>query len=649
MAIRNEKTMGQSMLKLFVVLQCCCAVIPIAAQETSVPQIKIDVKLDRTPNGMAWIVQWRATGIETSADSLELRLTDWGDWDRVPGRFFSELDCNVDLKSVKGDPTRKRIVTPEGWDGSIEVRYAVKMIAKDSETREHFGLMPWCSDSYGQGFTSNTLMDLFQNDKAVDASRQITFTASKGDTIVSGWGPLSKGSHSVKLSHPIDNTVVLFGAPNKIVTGSVDECDVEVVQYGSGAPIAEQTKSAVESLVKSYGKATGLPLNHPVKIFLTDTHGGGTNVDGAMVVGYPPGFDEPDDYQQFAQLLLTAHELFHEWLGAGFVPVHRESVWFQEGFTDYFALWHLAHLDLISQERFIERIEELATQLTTESAMGKVAFGDSSVDWRDNDGPVETMAYKGGAVLAFLTDVELRKQGKPGLSRMLTDLVQLKRPVRNEDIKNWYYQNGLNEFHKKWIEKPDFPLMHGKGYPIESLAFTLESIGYEINRVPTTIPYTGFSTHDDGQLGIVTELAPDGQAEKAGVQVGDQIVGYWTAAPRKVELDPKLAPKHTYGFDKFQLGETVHLDLFRENKELQLDIEPTQLKGVATVLKGIVKDKAKFDSFFQFAPVIQKQAADPKAIGTADSHPSGFASLAEMKHQFEDDLAAFTKEYSRAK
>ena len=48
-------------------------------------------------------------------------------------------------------------------------------------------------------------------------------------------------------------------------------------------------------------------------------------------------------------------------------------------------------------------------------------FGDPDVGWRDHDGPREKLGYRGGAMLAFHADVELRRQGRPGLLQLIAD------------------------------------------------------------------------------------------------------------------------------------------------------------------------------------------------------------------------------------
>jgi len=72
--------------------------------------------------------------------------------------------------------------------------------------------------------------------------------------------------------------------------------------------------------------------------------------------------------------------------------------------------WHVAASSLASREGFAERIAIMDAAARGSAVYGQVAFGDPDVGWRDHDGPRETLGYRGGALLAFHADVELRRQ-----------------------------------------------------------------------------------------------------------------------------------------------------------------------------------------------------------------------------------------------
>jgi hypothetical protein len=156
----------------------------------------------------------------------------------------------------------------------------------------------------------------------------------------------------------------------------------------------------------------------PVRLFIAPWEGGGTMTDHGCIVGAPGALDDglAPDYVR-----LLAHELFHIWLGGYLSPDDESLVWFHEGFTEYCAVWHVAASGLASREWFAERIAIMDAETRASEAYGRVAFADPAVSWRDDNGPNETLGYRGGALLAFCADQELRRQGRPGLLQMLAD------------------------------------------------------------------------------------------------------------------------------------------------------------------------------------------------------------------------------------
>lgn len=74
-----------------------------------------------------------------------------------------------------------------------------------------------------------------------------------------------------------------------------------------------------------------------------------------------------------------------------------------------------------------------------------MAFADPAVRWRDGDGPLETAAYKGGALLAFALDVELRTD-EANLLDLMRDLLRSGKPTELATLEAWVRGRGLNEF-----------------------------------------------------------------------------------------------------------------------------------------------------------------------------------------------------------
>lgn len=538
------------------------------------PKISVDVKLDSSPAGFAWQINWRAEGLEPSCSSYELRLKNWGEWDRADSLFLRNLQANVGLVKSEELPHCYRILGPKDWDGSLELSYRVNMIDWNSKARENFGLMPWYKSDYGVGFTSNTIMDLYKRGEHVVAQRDLRFQANSDQWIASGHGKTSKATHSFSLDHPFGNTVIVWGKPTGRI-GNAQSSGIEVIQFGGGQKLVPTMKPKLDRVFKRLSTEFGFePV--PPKIIFTDTLGGGVNVDGALLVGYDPR--QPDEK---AILMTAAHELFHEWLGgSNFLSVKQpESVWFLEGFTDYFSLWFLAHLELIEPQQFVDRLQELNESLAENSAKGNISFGDPNVRWRDGDGPNEMMAYRGGALLAFCADVEFKSKRGGRLTKIISDLAARKLPADNQAIVDWFNENGLDEFQKKYIQQSQFV----------DVSAALISIGCEQFKVPVPVAYAGFKNDNDGPFGKIISMDPEGAAAKAGIREGDAIMGFWPSSELNLEIEKDKMPKHDYGLNWFAPHDEIHFGVMRGAEELKFKFTPEVSLEIATKPGFIVK------------------------------------------------------------
>ncbi len=558
-------------LTLVVAVGCefTCAQDPLVTS----PEIVIEVKLDRQPDRAFWDVQWQASGLEKNKQ-YQLTLEDWGEWAVADSLFLRNLRSNISLEKLERGTQNYTLRPPEDWDGTIEISYRILMMAYESKARETFGLMPWYQASFGQGFTSNTLMEIHEVDQPLTAKRIVRFIAEANETIVSGWGLANLGRLTVESNRPLENTVVYFGQPTIASKANADNV-VQVVQFGSG-DIANQLSPKINQLFQVLSSAFGYRPAHPPTVILADTGGGGVNVAGAMVVGYSSS--DPDEFQI---LLTSAHELFHEWLGGSdFLRVRNpESVWFQEGFTDYLSLWYLAKAKLITPQQFVDRILDLRKSLIGNAAIGEIAFNDD-VEWRDGDGPKEMMAYRGGALLAFCADVELRQRGHEGLSRMIKELSKIDSEVDNRTIAKWFKSNGMGDFFDSFINAPQFVDVNQ----------ALIEIGCRKSKVPIKVAYAGLKNDQDNPFGKIVAMDPEGVAKVAGVRIGDQILGFWPASERQITFDSGQRPQYDYGLNYFLPNDEINFGVRRGDEELTIQFTPKVRDDLASELGFVVED-----------------------------------------------------------
>jgi predicted metalloprotease with PDZ domain len=193
-------------------------------------------------------------------------------------------------------------------------------------------------------------------------------------------------------------------------------------------------------------------------VFLLEPGMGGTHTEGAISMGWP----ELGKGERFeagtAQFI--AHESFHAWL-PGVLKSSGDGdgdglEWFFEGFTDYFALWHLGHIGAITPQEFGDQLRLVEQIGKTGAGWGNVAFADLTVKWRDDAN--EPVAYRGGALLAFHLDTELRLRGEPGLPQLFRDLAA-ENGSRYDlaALEKWCAANGLEEAWQSRVVAPFRP------------------------------------------------------------------------------------------------------------------------------------------------------------------------------------------------
>lgn len=201
----------------------------------------------------------------------------------------------------------------------------------------------------------------------------------------------------------------------------------------------------LEKIVLAAAALFGNKLPYPRYDFVTlhqkNGHGGLEHKDGSVLLHNRLGFADPKGYEEF--VTLAAHEHFHAWnvkrlhpetLGPRFQydrEHYTRALWWLEGGTVYYEERVSYRAGLVSQERHLERLAELATRLVNTPGQHHQSLEDSSFDaWIKLYRPSEDSNNSGvsyylkGAVVLWAMDLELlhRTDGRVCLDDLLRAL-----------------------------------------------------------------------------------------------------------------------------------------------------------------------------------------------------------------------------------
>jgi hypothetical protein len=537
-------------------LGAALAMLPVAQAA-----LRIDYQLENVAAEKQWRITVAVEGLEAAAGHVKLVFDDWGGWSAEKALHPRVLSAEPAL-TVDG-PTQLSVSEP--MLGRLRVVLAIPVNEWGSDLQRRCSLAPWRTDAYTCGFAINTLPSLIVDDQPVTAERRITVTTAPGQTLVTGWGGAALHTQTVTLDHDIDNALIFFGTPAFTAHAVEGDASFEVFQFGAGRSIVESVLELVRKLVPAYGASTGRKRDGPLRVFVEDRGGGGVRVDHGLAVSWTPS-DDPSERSPYFKILV-AHELFHDWLGGYVQPPNETMVWFHEGFTDYLALWHLAQTELVPRTWFAERLAEIDAEARASSAFRHVAFA-GNTEWRDGDGPRETLAYKGGAMLAFFLDVALRDRGLGGVPELLGDLIRTQ-TLSVAALASWLEAHGMRDFYAAYIAKADLPELH------EALA----SIGFTIEESPAMLSYLGIRASSE-PFGTITALDPEGPAARAGAKVGDVITGLWPTRGSQPEITDEVSTTYRYGLTRFEPdAKSCFLSVRRGKEESKVELAPRAIPG----------------------------------------------------------------------
>ncbi|KAA3605514.1 MAG: hypothetical protein DWQ01_19545 [Planctomycetota bacterium] len=557
------------------------------------PRAEVEYQLwQRAERPQEWEIRVSVRGLDPQAGPVAFRLQDWGGWSEVDSLYLERV-----ASEPPSEPPREAnsetvglwtLQIPEDWDGRASFHYRLHLPKLDSKVQRRLGLLPTRAPDYAFGFRWNTLVEVLQRGEPIPARRTLEIHADNGSEIVTGWGGRSRKKQRVELAGDGGNGPIAIGRIAAQASGRRGDFKVEVFQFGQGGNAVDTVLQCLLAVGPELERIYGIRLPRPYRAFLTDTQGGGMGSRAGLRLGAQRQ-DPPGEERGFWFRQLIVHELLHHYNGILLREINQDSLWFKEGFTDYLALWHATAVGQVPRSWFAERIQELDAFARQRSAFGRVSFLEPGGSWRDGDGPLETMAYSGAAVMAFAADAELRSQGKPGLVQILRDLLAAEENYGIEQLQSWFEQNGLQAFWKQAVAGTEVP----------SAKQSLLKAGWTQEGQEVSLTYFGIAVDLEDSRRIAA-VDPNGPAAKAGIQAGDWITGYYPARRTAAEVPAKLEGDYPWGLGAFLPSESgqTYVGVHREGQDLQVFLDPVLRPGGILVS---LEEGPEAERFFQFA------------------------------------------------
>ncbi|MBK7404065.1 MAG: hypothetical protein IPJ41_05400 [Phycisphaerales bacterium] len=526
------------------------------------------VRFDPADSPPALRITLHAEGLAPVDGAWSLVLDGWGNWPEMEGDYVRVVSASPALGERR--VTLFPVEPGPDWDGRLDVSFTVPLLPIGTGMQQRYSVLPASDGVSAIAAIANTIPFLAHGGEPVEGRRDIRIEGPEGSEVFTGWAGGGADAAGSALPPIGENAVYAIGRPVEVLRADAGATPIEVYQFSPGAGACARVLDVTRAFVERMSMELGHAPPEPVRVCISPTTGGGFLTDHGLVVGFPPGTPEWQlDSPYFRHLV--CHELCHIWIGRLLREADAEStVWFKEGFTDYLSLWGAAASGVVSREWFVTRLLELEAG-ARESSLGKVAFADPSVEWRDGDGPNETMAYKGGAVLAFALDAELRRAGTPGLPQLLREMLERGGGMyTTESIRGLLRARGLEVFERRFVGGTEAP----------DVRRALLSLRYAERETPVRLAYLGLRVEPGEMFGRVGAIDPDGPAAGAGFLVGDIVGGYAPARSGPVEITSAVTTEFRFGLAQLEPGEgPASVWVHRGGEPIEIRVEPRLIDG----------------------------------------------------------------------
>ncbi|SEU34191.1 hypothetical protein [Stigmatella erecta] len=325
--------------------------------------------------------------------------------------------------------------------------------------------------------------------------------------VPAGWRVLTPfGAEAPGLEVLLDNYLVA-GTFSQVPVEVPGGLTLEVAWFGAG----DVARSALPQILpRVLGGAVGLmggraPVGRYVLLLRPDFPSGlmqGTPRQGSLQVHLPR--EVPLERAHEGALLSTlAHEYLHTWGRDSKAELQLTSApepggemrWFIEGFVNYLA--QLALLEGGAQDltAFLSSLGRAYAAVERHPGYGQESLAQASTRFFEDPG-ARAFSYSGGMVVAFLCDLELRRQGKGTLAGFLGRVPPGRLPVDWKDWREaWTRHTGSPEPVASWIRTaaplPFLDVVREAGGVVREQARWIFDVGFEVRPEGLTVASLG--------------------------------------------------------------------------------------------------------------------------------------------------------------
>lgn len=313
-------------------------------------------------------------------------------------------------------------------------------------------------------------------------------------------------------------------------------------------------------------------------------YGGLEHDDGCVLLYGRQELEKPEGRRRLLQLV--AHEYLHQWnvrrlRPAELTPYDYDrptvvpTLWFAEGLTSYFDQLLPVAAGLVEEAQLLEDLgSDLSRYLLTPGRQVQSLRASSQEAWvklyrQDAHSPdCQISYYLKGAVLALVLDLRLRRRGSwlgAVLQQLWRSHGRCRRGYREADLLAAFRDHDpeLAELLPRWLEGHQDPPLH------EELA----GVGLRLVGEASSQWGSGLRATAAGGNLTLQRVERDGPAQRAGLQVGDELLAL---AGRRLRSPEELAAALRAG-----PGEPPQLPLLfcRDGRvrDTLLDLEPAPL------------------------------------------------------------------------